>query len=93
MLNLSWISDQYNFFFIRDHLIIYVQFGFNQINSFWILFFSYVLQWDWFGLYDIYRHFQQYFSYIVAVNFIGVGNWSTRRRPLICRKSLTNFIT
>jgi len=24
-------------------------------------------------------HFQQYFSYIVAVNFIGGGNVSTRR--------------
>jgi hypothetical protein len=32
-------------------------------------------------------HFQQYFSYIVAVSFIGGG--STRRKPLICRKSLT----
>jgi hypothetical protein len=33
------------------------------------------------------HHFQQYFSYIVAVNFIGGGNWNTRRKPL------TNFIT
>ena len=33
--------------------------------------------------------FQQYFSYIVAVRYIGGGN---RRRPLICRKWLTNFI-
>ena len=24
---------------------------------------------------------QQYFSYIVAVSFIGGGNWSTRRKP------------
>jgi len=29
----------------------------------------------------------------VAVNFIGGGNRSTRRKPQICRKSLTNFIT
>ena len=34
-----------------------------------------------------YRHFQQYFS------FIGRGNWSTRRKPQNCRKSLSNFIT
>jgi hypothetical protein len=34
--------------------------------------------------------FQQYFSYIVAVSFIGGGN---RRKPPTCRKSLTNFIT
>jgi len=26
---------------------------------------------------DIYRHFQQYFNYIVAINFIGGGNWNT----------------
>ena len=30
-------------------------------------------------------HFQQYFSYIVAVSVI--------RKPLTCRKSLINFIT
>ena len=40
----------------------------------------------------VYRHFQQYFSYIVAVSFIGEGNRSTRWRPPTCRKSLTNFI-
>ena len=34
------------------------------------------------------RHFKQYFSYIVAVSFIG-GN---RRTPPTCRKSLLNFI-
>ena len=37
------------------------------------------------------RHFQQYFSYIMAVSFIGGGNRCTRRKPLTCRKSLTNF--
>jgi hypothetical protein len=31
---------------------------------------------------------QQYFSYIVAVSFIGGGNQSTRRKPPTCRKSL-----
>jgi hypothetical protein len=36
-------------------------------------------------------YFQQYFGYIVAVRFIyGGGN---RRKPQICCKSLTNFIT
>ena len=30
------------------------------------------------------RHFQQYFSYIVAVNFIGGENWSTRSKPPTC---------
>ena len=35
----------------------------------------------------------QYFSYIVAVSFIGGGNWSTRRKPPTCRKSRTNLIT
>jgi hypothetical protein len=42
--------------------------------------------------YGIWRHFQQYFSYIVTVSFIGGGNWSTRRKPLTCRKSLASFI-
>jgi len=34
--------------------------------------------------------FNATFSYIVAVSFIGGGNW---RKPSTCRKSLTNFIT
>ena len=29
----------------------------------------------------------------MVVSFIGGGNQSTRRKPLTCRKSLTNFIT
>jgi len=29
----------------------------------------------------------------VAINLIGGGNQRTRRKPLTCRKSLTNFIT
>jgi len=37
--------------------------------------------------------FNSYFSYIVAVSFIGGGNRSTRRKPPTCCKSLTNFIT
>ena len=36
---------------------------------------------------------KQYFSYIMVVSFIGGGNQSNWRKPLICRKSLTNFIT
>ena len=39
------------------------------------------------------RHFQQYFSYIVAVSFIGGKNRRTRGKPLTCCKSLTKFIT
>jgi hypothetical protein len=37
-------------------------------------------------VYGVLRHFQQYFSYIVAVSFIGGGNQSTRRKPLTCSK-------
>ena len=36
---------------------------------------------------------KQYFSYIVAVSFIAGGNRSTWRKPLTCRKSVTNFNT
>jgi hypothetical protein len=39
---------------------------------------------------NVERHFQQHFSYIMAVSFIGGG---IRRKPPACRKSLTNFIT
>jgi hypothetical protein len=35
----------------------------------------------------------KYFSYIVAVSFIGRGNRNTQRKPQTCQKSLTNFIT
>jgi hypothetical protein len=43
--------------------------------------------------YGVLCNFQQYFSHIVAVSFIGRGNRSTRRKPPTCHKSLTNFIT
>ena len=46
----------------------------------------------WFGLWCL-TYFQQYFSYIVVVSFIGGGNRSTWRKPPTCHKSLTNFIT
>jgi len=46
----------------------------------------------WVG-YGVLCHFQQYFSYIVVVSFIGGGNLGMRRNPLTCCKSLTNFIT
>ena len=45
------------------------------------------------GVYGVYRHFHQYFSYILVVIYIGGGNQTTRRKPPTCRKSLTNFIT
>jgi hypothetical protein len=47
------------------------------------------------GLFVIWclTHFQQYFSYVVEVSFIDGRNRRTRRKPLTCRKSLTNFIT
>jgi hypothetical protein len=39
------------------------------------------------------RHFQQYFSYIMATCFSGGGSWSTRREPPTMGKQLVNFIT
>ena len=41
------------------------------------LFFSAVSVWEWLGLWCL-SHFQQYFSYIVAVSLIGGGN---QRKP------------
>ena len=45
----------------------------------------------WFMVFK--HHFQQYFSYIMAVSFIGGGKQSTWIKPQTCRKLLTNFIT
>jgi hypothetical protein len=39
-------------------------------------------------VYGVERHFQQYFSNIMTVSFIGEGNQSTWRKPLTCRKLL-----
>ena len=43
--------------------------------------------------YGVYRHFQQYFSYIMAVSFIGGGNRSTQRKQPTCLKSLMKYST
>jgi hypothetical protein len=40
-----------------------------------------------------YRHFQQYFSYIMATSFSGGRSWSTRREPSTMDKQLVSFIT
>jgi hypothetical protein len=45
------------------------------------------------GLIFLYGLGKSYFSYMVAVGFIGGGIRGTQRKPPTCRKSLTNFIT
>ena len=37
-------------------------------------------------VYGVLRHFQQYFRYIMAVNFIGGGKRSPQGKPPTCRK-------
>jgi hypothetical protein len=32
--------------------------------------------------YGVERNFQQHFSYMVAISFIGRGNWSARKKHL-----------
>ena len=61
----------------EDHISFLQSFGIKQTNK------TYLFD-------GYYRHFQQYYSYIVAVSCIGGGN---RRKPPTCRKSMTNFIT
>jgi hypothetical protein len=68
------------------------------VNSRWLLFVflitclpSYYI--NYILCFDVKRHFQQYFSYIVADSFIGGRNRSTRRKQPTCRKTLTIFIT
>jgi hypothetical protein len=36
--------------------------------------------------YGVKHHFQQYFSYIVAVSFIGEGNQRSRTKPPTCKE-------
>ena len=45
----------------------------------------------WFLVFQ--RHFQQYFSYIMATSFSGGGIQNTRRVPPNMDKQLENFIT
>ena len=49
--------------------------------------------WQVLGGYGVQHHFQQYFSYIMAVSFIGGGNRSTHRKPQTCHNTLKNLIT
>ena len=44
----------------------------------------------WFMMFKA-MHFQQYFSYIVAVSYIGGGNQRILRKPPTCCKSLTTL--
>ena len=44
-------------------------------------------------IYGVWGHFQQYFSYILAISFIGGGNWSTQRKPLTWRKQTKSSYT
>ena len=42
--------------------------------------------------FGVQRHFQQYFSYIMATSFSGGRNRSTRKEPPIMGKQLVSFI-
>jgi hypothetical protein len=44
-------------------------------------------------IFGVWRHFQQYFSYIMAASFSGGRSRSTRREPSTMGKQLVNFIT
>ena len=46
-----------------------------------------------FFIFGVSRHFQQYFSYIMATSFSGGRSRSTRREPPTMGKQLVNFIT
>jgi len=51
---------------------------------------QYMIDWSLFG---VKRHFQQYFSYIMATSVNGGRSRSTRREPPIMGKQLVNVIT
>ena len=81
MTNISWD---------KEFRYVY-RYTFN-LFSFVVLYLVHRLSLYYIG-YNVYRHFQPYFSYIVANSFIGGRNRSTQRKPPTCHKSLTNCIT
>ena len=48
---------------------------------------------DWLIDFGVSRHFQQYFSYIMATSFSGGRSQNTRREPPTMGKQLVSFIT
>jgi hypothetical protein len=88
-INLSWLD---NINIIKTKILLsditnHIMFGLLASQDFLIYFaFQILLLW---------RRIQKWagFIYIVAVSFNGGGNWSSRRKPPTCCKSLTNFIT
>ena len=99
-LNVIWNSDYACSITMPLNVVarIWIKHGFQYKVSFnggcildtaWYTSMNFVIEWGW-G-YGVLRHFQQYFSYIVVVSFIGVGNWSTQRKSPTCCKSLTNL--
>ena len=74
------------YWIIVDHSIIILNSDIPGLEAYR----QWVIYWYW-GGYGVSLRIQQYFSYIVAVIFIGGRNWSTGRRPLPCCSSLTNF--
>jgi len=44
-------------------------------------------------IFGVERHFQQYFSYIMAISFSDGRSRSTRRKPPTMGKQLVSFIT
>jgi hypothetical protein len=62
--------------------------GLNQLSLWtWRKRAPHVLVKEW----CVWCHFQQYFSNIVTVSFIGGGNRRTQRKPPTCCKSLTKL--
>jgi hypothetical protein len=79
--------------FIQSSMnIAYIPHNLSKKNQLVTFLFAMKLSVVWFGSMVLKRHFQPYFSYIVAISFIDGGNRSTRWKPPTCRKSLTNFI-
>jgi hypothetical protein len=79
--------------FIQSSMnIAYISHNLSKKNQLVTFLFAMKLSVVWFGSMVLKRHFQPYFSYIVAISFIDGGNRSTRWKPPTCRKSLTNFI-
>jgi hypothetical protein len=77
--------------YLIQHYVIKFVSDLRQVVFTWIIhdYEGFLMNWL---VYGVKCHFQQYFSYIVAVSFIGGGNRRTQRKPLTCLEKDMQYI-
>jgi hypothetical protein len=95
--HLTHVSITY-FFWLKNKKILIIwskRFFFGGVSHrVWqqVVLCNFIKGFDWL-IVGVYRHFQQYFSYIMATSFSYGGSRSTRWEPRTMGKQLLNFIT